>query len=155
MPHFSPDSQSLQVLACRRGPIMTEPGRWRSTLRTFLVAVLLLPLIAGAQKVSKQRMSQPAASADAYSLKLHVTRSFVTEDGGVAYLHLSGVLDGHNVELATTGKTLFDTPVLPPGDYAARLTGEDTNKDGSVLRQYDLLLANGQHEVFTVIGLSE
>jgi len=148
-------SRNLQVLAYRRGPIMTESGHWRSALRTFLVAVLSLPLIAGAQKVSKQRMSQPAASADAYSLKLHVTRSFVTEDGGVAYLHLSGVLDGHNVELATTGKTLFDTPVLLPGDYAVRLGGENRYKDGSILRQYDLLLANGQHEVFTMVGVSE
>ena len=134
---------------------MTESGCRRSVLRTFLIGVLSLSLVAGAQKVSKQRMSQPAASADAYFLKLHVTRSFVTEDGGVAYLHLSGVLDVHNVELATTGKTLFDTPVLPPGDYAVRLSGENSYKDGSVLRQYDLLLANGQHEVFTVIGLSE
>lgn len=100
-------------------------------------------------------MSQPAASTDAYSLKLHVTRSYVTEEGGTAYLHLTGVLDGQNVELATTGKTLFNTPVLPPGTYAARLSGENDYKDGSVLRQYDLLLANGEHEVFTMIGVSE
>jgi len=126
------------------------------SLRVPLAAVVLsIPFVVGAQKISKQRMTQPAASTDAYSLKLHVTRSFVTEDGGVAFLHLLGVLDGQNVELAAQGKTLFNTPLLPPGDYAARLGGENSYKDGSVLRQYDLLLANGQHEVFVMIGLSD
>ena len=120
-----------------------------------LVVLVLLPLAAGAQKVSKQRMSQPAAAADSYSLKFHVTHSFITEDSGVGYLHLVGVLDGQNVELAAQGLTLFNTPVFQPGDYAARLLGEDKGKDGSVLRQYDLLLAGGAHKVFMLIGLSD
>lgn len=121
----------------------------------MLVALLLVSSGAWAQKPSKQRFSQQPAPS--YPLSLHVTRSFVTEDGKETYLHLVGVVEGQKVELATThtATSFFDTYLLPPGNYAARLSGEDIKKDGSVLRQYDLLLANGQHEAFTLIGLSE
>lgn len=129
----------------------------------FLVVVALLLVSSGtwAQKVSKQRFSQQPAPS--YPLKLHVTHSFVTQDQGVEYLHLVGVINGQKVELANSssagpasrGSSFFNTSLLPPGDYAARLTGEDEKKDGSVLRQYDLLLANGQHESFMLIGISE
>jgi hypothetical protein len=129
----------------------------------LLIVVALLIVSSGgwAQKVTKQRFSQQPAPS--YPLKLRVTHSFVTLDAGVAYLHLVGVLDGRNVELAkignvgraAAGSAFFNTSLLPPGDYAARLTGDDEEKDGSVLRQYDLLLAKGQHESFMLIGLSD
>lgn len=121
----------------------------------MLVTLLCVSSGAWAQKPSKQRFSQQPAPS--YPLSLHVTRSFVTENGRVTYLHLVGIVEGQKVELATTytATALFDTYLLPPGNYAARLSGEDIKKDGSVLRQYDLLLANGQHEAFTLIGLSE
>jgi hypothetical protein len=129
----------------------------------FLVVVALLLVSSGtwAQKVSKQRFSQQPAPS--YPLKLHVTHSFVTQDQGVEYLHLVGVISGQKVELANSssagpaarGSAFSDTSLLPPGDYAARVMGEDDKKDGSVLRQYDLLLANGEHESFMLIGLSE
>ena len=126
-----------------------------------VVALLLVSSCGWAQKVSKQRFSQQPAPS--YPLKLHVTHSFVTLNAGVAYLHLVGVLDGQNVELAKIGSVgpaagssaFFNTSLLPPGDYAARLAGDDGKKDGSVLRQYDLQLANGQHESFMLIGLSD
>jgi hypothetical protein len=120
-----------------------------------LVALLLVSSGGWAQKASKQRFSQQPAPS--YPLKLHVTRSFATQNGAQTYLHLVGVVDGQKVELATTytGTAFFDTHLLLPGDYAARLSGEDTKKDGSVLREYDLQLANGQHEAFTLIGISE
>ncbi len=124
---------------------------------TGLAVLLLFPLAMSGQNVSKQRMSQPAGDAAAFPLKLHVTRSFGTEDGEVAYLHLAGVLDGQDVELATLaprGATLLNTPLVPLGDYAARLTGQDQKKNGAVLRQYDLLLANGQHEIFALVAMS-
>ena len=129
----------------------------------IVATVLLLPIGAGSQKISKQRMSQETSPASSYSLKFHVTRSFVTQDQGVEYLHLVGVINGQKVELAkinsngpaARGNAISDTSLLPPGDYAARLTGEDGKKDGSVLRQYDLLLANGKHESFMLVGLSE
>ena len=121
----------------------------------MLVALLLVSSGAWAQKPSKQRYSQQPAPS--YPLSLHVTRSFVTQDGRETYLHLVGIVGGQKVELAATSTAagFFDTHLLPPGNYAARLSGEDIKKDGSVLRQYDLLLANGQHESFTLIGLSE
>jgi hypothetical protein len=127
----------------------------------IVVALLLASSIGWAQKVSKQRFSQQPAPS--YPLKLHVTHSFVTQDQGVEYLHLVGVINGQKIELAkissagsaARGSAFFDTSLLPPGDYAARLTGEDDKKDGSVLRQYDLLLANGTPESFMLVGLSE
>jgi hypothetical protein len=127
----------------------------------IVVALLLISSGGWAQKVTKQRFSQQPAPS--YPLKLHVSHSFVTQDQGVAYLHLVGVINGQKVELAKSssngpaarGSALFDTSLLPPGDYAARLTGEDDKKDGSVLRQYDLLLANGKDESFMLVGLSE
>jgi hypothetical protein len=121
----------------------------------ILVALLFVSSAACAQKPSKQRFSQ--APAPTYPLNLHVTRSFVTENGRDTYLHLIGIVEGQKVELAKayTATAIFDTHILPPGSYAARLSGEDIKKDGSVLRQYDLQLANGQDEIFTLIGLSE
>ena len=131
-------------------------------MKFLIVVALLLASSSGwAQKESKQRFSQQPAPS--YPLKLHVTHSFVTQDQGVEYLHLVGVVNGQKVELATIssagpasrGSGFSDTSLLPPGDYAARLTGEEGKKDGSVLRQYDLLLANGKHESFMLVGLSE
>jgi hypothetical protein len=131
-------------------------------MRFLVVVALLLASSSGwAQKVSKQRFSQQPAPS--YPLKLHVTHSFVTQDQGVEYLHLVGMVNGQKVELAkiesngpaARGNAISGTSLLPPGDYAARLTGEDDKKDGSVLRQYDLLLANGKHESFMLVGLSE
>jgi hypothetical protein len=127
----------------------------------IVVALLLASSIGWAQKVSKQRFSQQPAPS--YPLKLHVTHSFVTQDQGVEYLHLVGVINGQKVELANSssvgpasrGSAFSNTSLLPPGDYAARLLGEDDKKDGSLLRQYDLLLANGKHESFMLVGLSE
>lgn len=127
-------------------------------MKLLIVSALLLISSGGwAQKVSKQRLSQQPAPS--YPLKLHVTHSFVTRDQGVAYLHLVGVINGQKVELsagpAVGNSAFFDTSLLPPGDYAARVMGEDDKKDGSVLRQYDLSLANGKHESFMLVGLSE
>jgi hypothetical protein len=122
-----------------------------------LVAVLLLPIGAVAQEVSKQRMSQGTSSPSNYPLKLHVTRSFITEDGHLGYLHLVGVLDGMNVELlgSHTGADFFDTAIVRPGDYPAALIGQRDNKDGSFVRQYSVSLGNGQQQAFTLIGLSQ
>jgi len=119
------------------------------------IIVLLATLTAGAQGVQKQRYSQTVTAA--YPLSLHVTRSFISLNGSASYMHLVGVVGGANVELVTGPgpASFFNTGLLHQGDYPARLTGQDTKKDGSTIQQYDLQLANGQHEVFTVIGLSE
>ena len=125
-------------------------------MKLLAVVILLLVLPASdAQAPSKQRISQPAASA--YPLRLHVTHSLITQNGNTSYLHLTGILDGANVELigGVTGTSVFNMPLLPPGDYTARLAGEDAKRDASRIQQYDVSLAGGQHEVFTVIGRSE
>lgn len=123
----------------------------------ILVVALTLPMGAVAQRSSKQRISQGTSAASSYSLKLHVTRSFITEDGHLGYLHLVGVLDGMNVELlgSHTGSDFFDTAIVKPGDYAAALIGQHDNKDGSFVRQYSVILGNGQQQAFTLIGLSQ
>lgn len=121
-----------------------------------MLAMAIAMVSASAQQVSKQRYSVPAASADAYDLTLHVTHSRlapVMVPGALPSndLQLTGVLQQMNVELE--GGPGYG--LLPPGDYKVRLLGEDRKKDGSIARQYDLLLANGQHEVFNLVGLSE
>lgn len=123
----------------------------------ILIAALLLPMSAVAQTISKQRMSQGTSSPSSYPLKLHVTRSFITEDGHLGYLHLVGVLDGMNVELlgSHTGSDFFDTAIVKPGDYPAALIGQRDNKDGSFVRQYSVMLGNGQQQAFTLVGLSQ
>ena len=120
-----------------------------------LAAVLLFSIGSIPGSAQKQRFTEPPASG--YPLKFYVTHSFVMQDAGMSYLHLVGVLDGADMELigGLTGTSVFNMPLLPTGDYSARLIGEDAKKDGSKILQYDLLLANGQHEAFTVVGLSE
>jgi hypothetical protein len=120
------------------------------------IVLFIATLVAGAQTIQKQRYAQPATNA-AYPLKFHVTHSFISLNSGAAYLHLVGILGGANVELVggAGGATFYNTSLLHPGDYSARLSGQDTKKDGSTIQQYDLQLANGQHELFTLIGLSE
>ncbi len=117
--------------------------------------VLLTTLIAGAQKVQKQRFGQPAPAV--YSLKFHLTRCFLSINSGASYLHLIGVMGGANMELVSgpSGASFYNTGLLRPGDYPASLTAQETKKDGSIIQAYDLQLANGQHEQFTLIGLSE
>lgn len=129
-----------------------------------MLMVLLTGITAMAQK--KQRFSQSSAStapAASYTLQLHVTRSFLTDTGN---LRLVAVLNGTNVELASAVTTtdrcnptssMCSLPLflLPPGNYAARVLADTTEKNGLVSRQYDLLLANGKHESFMLVGLSE
>ena len=126
-------------------------------MRVVILIVVLLSVGVSAQQVSKQRISQGTPAAASYSLKLHVTRSFITEDGHLGYLHLVGVLDGMNVELvgSHSGSDLFDTAIVKPGDYAAALIGQRDNKDVSFVRQYSVMLGNGQQQAFTLIGLSQ
>jgi hypothetical protein len=118
------------------------------------IIVLVNTLTAGAQPVQKQRFSQPVTAN--YPLVLHVTHSFISLVGGVS-MHLVGVIGGANVELMSGPSPVdfYNTGLLHPGDYPARLAGQETKKDGSTIQTYDLQLANGQHEVFTLIGLSE
>ncbi len=125
-------------------------------LKALVVVVVMgFALQVSAQRVQKQRYSQPVNAV--YPLTLHVTRSFLSLASGAAYLHLIGVVNGANVELVS-GPSLVgyvNTGLLHPGDYPARLTGQETKKDGSTIEAYDLQLGNGQHEDFTVIGISD
>lgn len=118
------------------------------------ILISVTTLTAVAQKVQKQRYSQPAPTV--YPLKIHISRCFLSLDGGV-YMHLVGVVGGAKVELMSgpSPANVYDTGLLHPGDYPARLTGQETKKDGSTIQAYDLQLANGQHEEFTIIGVSE
>jgi len=123
--------------------------------RLALAAVLLFSIGSICENAQKQRFTEPPPNG--YPLKFHVTHSFVVQDAGTSYLHLVGVLNGTDMEVigGLTGTSVFNMPLLPPGDYDARLIGVDTKKDGSRIQQYDVLLANGEHETFTVVGLSE
>ena len=127
--------------------------RWKAIVA---VVVIGLALQVSAQRVQKQRYSQPV-KVTVYPLTLHVTHSFLSLEGGGSYLHLVGVVNGVNVELVSGphSESYSSIGLLRPGEYPAKMTEQDTNKDGSVTQQYDLQLANGQHEVFMVIGFSE
>jgi hypothetical protein len=129
----------------------------------LLSLVVLAGVTAEAQKQRYSQYSPAAAPAASYTLQLHVTRSFITDTGN---LRLVGILNRKGVELAdgispnipsNPSASGYGVParLLLPGNYAARSLADRTEKDGSVIRQYDVLLANGQHQAFTVVGLSE
>jgi hypothetical protein len=72
------------------------------------------------------------------------------------------VLNGKKVKLA--GNVLLPgihgpkAPflILSPGDYQIRLKEDDSEKDGSIVRQaYELLLPNGHTWQCSIIGISE
>ena len=149
--------QSVRTLPSK--PQATEHHRSRkgvaSTMKKLTALILFVAtLTASAQKAEKKRFSDPVPLV--YPLKFHASRSFFTINGGV-YMHLVGVIGGAKVELMSgpSPTDIYSTGLLNPGDYPARVTGQETKKDGSTIQAYDLQLANGQHEEFTVIGRSE
>jgi hypothetical protein len=73
------------------------------------------------------------------------------------------VLNGKKVKLAGDllvphGGQRYKTPylILSPGDYQIRLKEDESEKDGSTIRQkYELLLPDGDTWECTIVGVSE
>jgi hypothetical protein len=117
--------------------------------------VLFLSLNLPAQKIKTQRFSQPAAPAASYNLTFNVMQSELRHLNGILYLHLEGALNDSHIALEGGPSAGGLYGLLPVGDYRVRLSGEDKHKDGTVERQYDLLLANGRHEYLMLSGMAK
>jgi hypothetical protein len=114
------------------------------------------------------RLSDPVAPASAYNLVFHVTHSFFATDAANGSgpgsflgprrdiaekdLHLVGVLDGKNIDVAGGPVGWGQYGLLPVGDYRVRLIENKQKKDGSITQAYDLLLPKKHHEAFTLVG---
>lgn len=100
-----------------------------------------------------------------YSIKVHISathiRNACIQPGagvicGIA-LYADTVLDGKKIELSGSAVITQKQPaVIVPGNYAARLTKDIHNSDGTLIHQeYDLLLPDGTVWHCATTGISE
>jgi len=104
-----------------------------------------------------------------YNIKLHITSTqlapnpYVLNDSSFPILIADAVLNGKKVKLAGNmllphGIHIIKPPfmILSPGDYQVQIKEDDSEKDGSIIRQkYELLLPNGDTWECSIIGVSE
>ena len=104
-----------------------------------------------------------------FNIKIHISSTQLSPNPNVLsnpsfpILIVDGLLNGKKVKLAGDlllphGMHIIKAPflILSPGDYQIRLKEDDSEKDGSIVRQaYELLLPNGDTWQCSVIGISE
>jgi hypothetical protein len=119
------------------------------------VAVLFLLLCA----TTLQAKDKPNP-AD-FNIKIHISASRVQFDGTAVLVFADTVLNGRKVQLAGTppgprASIAYWAIAINPGDYQIRLKKDESEKDGSIIRQeYELLLPNGETWGCYLIGISE
>ncbi len=115
---------------------------------TWTLFFALMATSATAQE--KRRMGEngrPANTAD-FNLTAHVTNAFLVTTQEL--LRLDVTLDGKKLQLES-----FDsTKMLHLGDYKARVVKDDEWKSGQYVVSYDLLMLDGTHLLFRVVGES-
>src|ERR1017187_5070873 len=81
-----------------------------------------------------------------FNIKIHISASENTPNPGFP-ITVDAVLNGKKVKLgggANPGHSSSSWSVINPGDYQIRLKKDESEKDGSIIRQrYELLLPNG------------
>jgi hypothetical protein len=67
------------------------------------------------------------------------------------------VIDGHNYELAgyPLSSSIFESALLVPGDYPARVAKDERKTPYKVTRIYELKFPDGKTEKFAMIGMGE
>jgi len=102
-------------------------------------------------------LSGYAAPGDDYPATVHVKNSHLTKDAGQLYQRLDVVIDGHDYELAGNplSSSIFESALLVPGDYPARVTKDERKTTYKVTRIYELKFPDGKTEKFAMIGMSE
>jgi hypothetical protein len=98
-----------------------------------------------------------------FNIKIHISSTQLIPTSTLPTLVADAVLNGKKVKLAGNmllphGIHLIKAPflILSPGDYQVRLKEDDSEKDGSIIRQeYELLLPNGDIWECSIVGISE
>jgi hypothetical protein len=104
-----------------------------------------------------------------FNIKIHISSTqlapnpYVLSDPSLPILIADTILNGKKVRLAGDlllphGMHMIKAPflILSPGDYQVRLKEDNSEKDGSIIRQaYELLLPNGDIWECSIIGISE
>jgi hypothetical protein len=104
----------------------------RKTMKRVLIAMLfMLPALACAEK-------KAAANPADYSIAVHVQSSQLNDESSQVYQQLNVIIGGKHYELEAFSNILN---VLPAGDYMARITKDQIDKDKEYLRVYELLFA--------------
>jgi hypothetical protein len=127
--------------------ILGEAGMKTKLLHVSL-SILFLGLFA---------YSAMAADPSDYSVKVHVASSELKDacatdtKGATCGLNqlLTVTIDGKKYKLESGG---FQTELLPPGDYQARIIKDTKGSSGAYHRIYELLFSDGKTARYQVVG---
>jgi hypothetical protein len=91
-----------------------------------------------------------------FPIKVHISSTQVVNALGIQFV-VDTVLNGKKVKLGGNPPPSHSLwAVINPGDYQIRLKKDESEKDGSIIRQkYELLLPNGDTWECFIIGISE
>jgi hypothetical protein len=125
-------------------------------MKKFATILFLLLYAASIQAKSKP---DPAD----FNLKVHISATQLIPTSNFLYLFADAVLNGKKVKLAgnmpsphSIHAIRYPFSILGPGDYQIQLKQDESEMDGSVIRQgYELLLPNGDTWKCSISGISE
>src|ERR1039458_9872901 len=125
-------------------------------MKKFVAALFLLLCTNSLQAKDKPNPAD-------FNIKIHISATQLIPTSALPSLVVDAVLNGKKVKLAGNmllphGIHLIKPPflILSPGDYQIRLKEDDSEKDGSIIRQaYELLLPNRYIWECSIIGISE
>jgi hypothetical protein len=125
-------------------------------MKKFVAALFLLLCTTSLQAKDKPNPAD-------FNIKIHISATQLIPTSALPSLVVDAVLNGKKVKLAGNmllphGIHLIKPPflILSPGDYQIRLKEDDSEKDGSIIRQaYELLLPNRYIWECSIIGISE
>ncbi len=118
-------------------------------MKKFIAVLCLLLCAATLQAKDKPNPAD-------FPIKIHISASQISPSREALPFKVNAILNGEKVILGGNLVSGRLWPVIRPGDYQIRLKKDDSEKDGSIIRQeYELLLPNGELWQCNIVGISE